>query len=140
MDAQATLELRVKTLERRVKRLEGPGGLQKVTLQIQQLRGEMNARFSAHDERFDSLERKVEQKLDEGLGQLRTEMRTANDELRTEMRTLNDELRTEMRTLNEEVRTEMRVLHEEVIGRIALLGEGLPVRRRPARRKGSAKR
>ena len=80
MPVQKSLALRVKTLEKRVKRLEGSGRLSGLTLQIQQLRTELKAGFSAHDGRFTTLAGRfttLEQKVDDS----RTEMRVLHEEV-----------------------------------------------------------
>ncbi len=77
MPAEKSLALRVKTLEKRVKRLEGPGGLSGLRSQIQQLRTEMKAGFSATDRRFTTLEQKIEQKIEDS----RTEMRVLHEDV-----------------------------------------------------------
>lgn len=65
---------------------------------------------------------------------VRAEIRAGDDETRRYAERLHDEvitrLREEIRGGDEETRRQMRVLHEEVISRIALLQEGLPLRRR----------
>jgi predicted nucleic acid-binding Zn-ribbon protein len=75
--------------------------------------------------------------LESQIVQLRSEMRNEFSAVREEIRAGDtvltakiDETRREMHELNDETRRHMLVLHEEVIGRLAIIQEGQPRRRR----------
>ena len=92
-------------LESRVSELEKlPDRLTAIESQIVQLRSEMRDEFSA----------------------VREEIRAGDTVLAAKI----DETRREMHELNDETRRHMLVLHEEVIGRLAIIQEGQPPRRR----------
>jgi hypothetical protein len=92
---QQTLARRVAILEEKVTPLEAlPERVDRIELQIEQLRNEMHDEFSA----------------------VGTERRGGLDALRHEMR-------AEIRAGDEEMRRFMRGLHEDVIARIAAIGE-----------------
>ena len=61
--------------------------------------------------------------LELAVSDLRTEMQAEFSAVRQEMVSMEQNLRTEIRTGDEETRRFMRVLHEDVIHRITLLGE-----------------
>jgi hypothetical protein len=70
---------------------------------------------------------------------LREEMRAESSAIRGEggegmsLARLRDELREEIRDGDEETRRQMRVLHEDLVGRIALIKEGRPRRKKSDR-------
>ena len=92
------------------------------------------------DSRVDRLESRVSEleqqphrvtAIESQIVQLRRELRDEFSAVREEMRELNDQTRREMHgRLNAETRRHMLVLHEEVIGRLAIIQEGQPRRRR----------
>ena len=128
-----TIESRVERLERRVTELEQlPARIDDLTLQISQLCTEMRDEFSA-----------VRGEMAEQGRGLRAEMAEQGESLRAEMAeqsaTIISTLRTEIADRDEARGTHMRVLYEDVISRIALLQEGLAVRRKRKNEKGSWK-
>ena len=80
------------------------------------------------DSRVDRLESRVSEleKLPDRLTALESQI----VQLRSEMRDEFSAVREEMREQNDETRRHMLVLHEEVIGRLAIIQEGQPRRRR----------
>jgi hypothetical protein len=99
-----TLEERVDILERTVEGVAGlPARVEKLEVQVSQLRTEMRDEFSA----------------------TRQELREGDEETRRQMHILHDELIDRIEGGDEETRRRMRILHEEVISRIKILGEAL---------------
>lgn len=102
-----SLEQRVTILEGQMQELrELPARVAGVELQIVQLRGEMQAAFSAL------------------CSDLRSELHGEVGSLRAELHGMRDELRSEIRAGDQETRNFMRALHEDTIVRIATMGEG----------------
>ena len=147
---QQSLATRVGILEEKVASLEGlPERMERVELQIVQLRDDMRSEFAAIRTEFlggideqgkvlrgemrelgDTLRGEMRELGDSLRGEmrelgdtLRGEMRELRDTLRGEMGELGDTLRKEMREGDEETRRYMRVLHEDLVSRIATLGE-----------------
>lgn len=136
------IESRVESLEIRVTQLEQvPARIDAMASQISQLHTEMRAEFSAVRQEIAGQGATLRQEMTEQgatiVTTLRHEMAEQGATLRQEMaeqgEALRQEFRTELRSEIGGLATQMRVLHEEVIGRIALLQEALPRRRKPPR-------
>jgi hypothetical protein len=107
------VENRVEKLEERVVVLEQlPSRIEKVELQIQQVRGEMRDEFSA-----------VRHEMRDEFAAVRQEMRELGSALREEIRATNRHTIEKLTESIEAARREARVLYEDVIARIATLGE-----------------
>ena len=104
--SEQTVESRIEALETRVTMLEKlPGRMDRLELQIVQLRAENSADHSA----------------------IRQEIQALGSELRGEMKTLGgevSELRSTMEMLHHHQGIEMRVLFEDALSRIAAMNEG----------------
>ena len=116
-----TLAARVESIEGRVTGLEKlPARMDRLELQIVQLRREMHDEFSAiRSEMHDGDEQVVRT--------LREEIRTGDEETRRV-------LREEMRAVADEIMGQARMLYEDLRDRIVLMQEGQPP---PRRRKPS---
>jgi tetrahydromethanopterin S-methyltransferase subunit G len=82
-----------------------------------EFRGEVNARFDKVDERFEKVDErfeKVEGKIEDGIKELRGEMRGLGEELRGETKGLGKELRGETKDLGKELRGEIRSLRTSI--------------------------
>jgi len=120
---------------------ELPARMDRLELQIVQLRAEMRDEFSAlrgevaagDDETCRSLREEIRAGDEETRRSLREEIRAGDEEtrrsLREEIRAGDEETRREMRELFDQARRENRLLFEEAVSRIALLQNG----RRPTR-------
>ncbi len=156
-----SVENRFERLERRVTGIEQlPARMDRLELQIVQLRAEMRDEFSA-------IRREIQAGEEGSLRSLREEIRNGNvmivtavaaqvedaraesrslfddaraesrslfEDARTESRSLFEDARTESRSLFEDARRENRVLFEEALARIANIQEGLGSTRRTKKR------
>jgi uncharacterized coiled-coil protein SlyX len=69
--------------------------------------------------------------LERAVSALRGEIVSCREDLRQEIAGVREELRQQIA----DTRTHMLILHEEVLERIKLLGEGMPSRKGPPRRR-----
>ena len=153
-----TLERRVDSLEQRVTSLEAlPGRMDRLELQIVQLRAEMRDEFSAirggiqagdgetrrvlreeirvgDEETRRVLREEIRVGDEETRRVLRDEIRAGDEEtrqvLRDEIRETTDRLFDRVSVKIDEAHTRSRVLFEEALSRIATINEGNPSRRR----------
>lgn len=118
------LENRVESLEHRVTALEElPARMDRMELQILQLRAEMRDEFSA-------LRHEIRAGDEETCRVLRDEIRAGDEEtrrvLREEIRNGNAMTVTTLVALTEQARRETRVLFEDVVARLSSIQEGRP--------------
>jgi hypothetical protein len=126
--SEQTVESRVEALETRVTMLEElPDRMDRLELQIVQLRAENSADHSAIRQEVQTLGSELRGEM-QALGtELRGEMKALGTELRGEMKTLGgevSELRSTMEMLHHHQGVEMRVLFEDALSRIATMNEG----------------
>ena len=123
-----SVENRFERLERRVTGIEQlPARMDRLELQIVQLRAEMRDEFSA-------IRREIRAGDEGSLRNLREEIRNGNVTIVTALTEQVEDARTESRSLFEDARRENRVLFEEALARIANIQEGLGSTRRTKKR------
>jgi hypothetical protein len=132
----------VERLERRVTEIEQlPDRMDRLELQIVQLRAEMRDEFSAIRQAIQigddggqrSLREEIRAGDEETRRALREEIRNGNVMIATALTEQIGDARTESRSLFEDARRENRVLFEKALARIANIQEGLSATRRTKR-------
>ena len=132
-----SVENRFERLERRVTEIEQlPARMDRLELQIVQLRAEMRDEFSAIRQAIQIGDEGGQRSLERGekSGGLREEIRNGNVMVATALTEQIEDARTESRSLFEDARRENRVLFEEALARIASIQEGLSATRRTKKR------